>query len=333
MSWTDVFPVLSDEMLDAYRQGASGAELAQYDEWLGLERIYPAKDRKTQPPDGTAKTKPHVVSATLFWKHVNGADPNLPAPTRERMVMAKRMGLVKRFSPWESYVEPLIRYSPGAMQRHPTVTFRLYLARDLDFLIDDFTSLGWEVHLMRSPSLRYCPGGFWRFLALGERGKLVTVIDTDRMSDVDGEIARTQMMDDLGLGLWRVPGYYGIDNHLTTTQDEEVDRVRYRPLLGGHFGGKGGLPVREMIEAFIWHTEHGTLPVMANLPRRGPVPIHRVAWPDYGYDEWFQLAALYPRMVPRGTLTFLPADAQSLLLPSDIEYVTWANRRSEIVYF
>ena len=186
---------------------------------------------------------------------------------------------------------------------------------------------------MKSPSLRYCPGGFWRFLALGERGKLVTVIDTDRMHMVDGEIARTQMMDDLGLGLWRVPGYYGIDNHLTTTHDEEVDRVRYRPLLGGHFGGKGGLPVREMIEAFIWHTEHGTLPVMANLPRRGPVPIHRVAWPDYGYDEWFQLAALFPRMVPRGTLTFLPADAQSLLLPVDIEYVTWANRRSEIVYF
>ena len=72
---------------------------------------------------------------------------------------------------------------------------------------------------------------------------------------------------------------------------------------------------------------------MANLPVRGPVPIHLVKWPDYGYDEWFQLAALYPRMVLRGTLTFLPSDINSMLLPANIEYVTWANRRSEIVYF
>lgn len=45
------------------------------------------------------------------------------------------------------------------------------------------------------------------------------------------------------------------------------------------------------------------------------------------------LAGLYPRMAPRGTLTFVPSDAQSTLLPLDIEYVTWANRRSELVYF
>ena len=199
MSWTDIFPMLSDEMLDAYRAGVSEKERGQYEEWLGVERIVPAASRKVQSPEGMGKSKPHVVSATLFWKHVNGADPELPVPTRERLVMAKRLGLVKRFSPWESYVEPLIR------------SRSLHLA-----------------HRARHPA-------------------------------------------------------------------------------------GNGQP--------------------ANLPRRGPVPIHRVAWPDYGYDEWFQLAALYPRMVPRGTLTFLPADAQSLLLPVDIEYVTWANRRSEIVYF
>ena len=72
------------------------------------------------------------------------------------------------------------------MERHPEVSFRLYLARDLEFLVEDLTGLGWEVHLMKSPSVRYCPGGFWRFLALGERGRLVTVIDTDRMNEVDG---------------------------------------------------------------------------------------------------------------------------------------------------
>jgi hypothetical protein len=213
------------------------------------------------------------------------------------------------------------------MKRHPDVEFRLYLASDLDFLIDELTALGWTVYLMRSPSVRYAPGGFWRFLALEDKGKLVTVIDTDRMSEVDGEIARTKLMAQLKLGLWRVPGYYGSDN------GKGNDTVRYRPILGGHFGGKSGLPVQEMIEAFIWHTEHGTLPTMADIPGRGPVPIHRVNWPDYGYDEWFQLAALYPRMVQKGTLTFLPNNTLSSLLPLDIEYVTWANRRSEIVFF
>ncbi len=382
MSWTEVFPVLSEEMLTDYRQGRTEEERERYEGWLGVTEIFPAGknlsaslvDRQSSfaNPDGMAAcggnddlrmtndnlrsgkseskarggsrvnavggareaygrdahaTAKHVVSATLFWKHVMGVDPDLPKPTRKRLVMAKQMGLVKRFSPWESYVEPLFRYSAEAMKRHPHVEFRLYLASDLDFLIDDLTALGWTIYLMKSPSVRYSPGGFWRFLALADKGKLVTVIDSDRMGEVNGEIARTALMAQLKLGLWRVPGYYGADN------GKGNDTVRYRPILGGHFGGKGGLPIQEMIEAFIWHSEHGTLPTMADIPGRGPVPIHRVNWPDYGYDEWFQLAALYPRMVQKGTLTFLPKNTLSALLPLDIEYVTWANRRSEIVFF
>jgi len=326
MSWTDIFPVLSNELVADYQTLVTPEERAELENLLGVERIIPARLPRSGKP-GPRSQRRHLVSATLFWKHVQGADPDLPVPSRERLVMAKRLGLVKRFSPWTSYVEPLMDYTAGAVERHPDVTFRLYLARDLDFLVPDLTALGWEVYLMKSPSLRYCPGGFWRFLALGERGKRVTVIDTDRMNAVDGEIARTKMMDGMGLGLWRVPGYYGVDN------DRKTDRVRYRPILGGHFGGIGGLPVRELIEAFIWHARRGSLPVMAQMPGRGEVPIHCVKWPDYGFDEWFQLAALYPRMVPRGTLSFIPTEARSFLLPVDIEYVTWANRRSELVYF
>ncbi len=187
--------------------------------------------------------------------------------------------------------------------------------------------MGWEVYVMKSSSVRYALGGFWRFLALEDQDRLVTVIDTDRMGQVDGEIARTELMPQRGLGLWRVPGYYGADNGVGN------ETVRYRPLLGGHFGAKGGVPIREMLEAFFWHTAHGSLPTMADIPGRGQVPIHRVNWPDYGFDEWFQLAALYPRLAPEGTLTFLPNQALSALLPVDIEYVTWANPQSEIVHF
>src|SRR5690606_3310894 len=125
-----------------------------------------------------------------------------------------------------------------------------------------------------------------------------------------------ELMHKMRLGLWRVPGYYEVDN------DRAVDRIRYRPLLAGHFGARGGLPVRQLIDAFVWHTERGTMPALAKVPGRGEVPIHYVKWPDYGLDEWFLLAALYPRLVRRGTLSFIPTDARSFLLPLDIEYVT-----------
>src|SRR5690606_10885133 len=144
----------------------------------------------------------HVVSATLFWKHVAASDPDLPVPSLEYMVDAHRLGLVKRFSPWESYVEPLFLHSDRVTSENPNVRFRLYLGSDLDFLIPDLNALGWDVFLMKSPSIRYCPGGFWRFLALEDEGTLVTVIDTDRIDHVSNEIVRTRSMDEMGLGLW-----------------------------------------------------------------------------------------------------------------------------------
>ena len=361
MSWTDIFPVLDDELLGSYRAGVTPEERAEFEEWFRVkEVIKPAncralfsksKDNRQDvcgsrstpkqasegcsseviegpdlglPPSIHRSAISHVVSATLFWKHVNGKDPELPRPTREMLVDAKRMGLVKRFAPWDSYIAPLALHTRAAVERHPEVTFRLYLAADLEFLVPELTALGWEIHLMKSPSIRYCPGGFWRFLALEDPDSLVTVIDTDRMNEVSDEIQRSTAMAELGLGLWRVPGYYNSD--LTK-------QVRYRPIGGGHFGARGGIPVRELIEAFVWHWRHETLPQTANIPGLGMRPIQFAKWPNYGFDEWFQLAAMYPRLVPGGTLTFIPSDARSLLLPIDVEYATWANPRSECVYF
>lgn len=347
MSWTDIFPVLDDELLEAYEQGVTDSERAEFDEWFGVREVIPAlnktQDCKTQDARGEGKNGAngilaqapescspatslplHVVSATLFWKHVNEGDPDLPTPDREKLVDAKRMGLVKRFAPWGSYIEPLHRHTRTAVEKHPDVTFRLYLASDLEFLVPELTEMGWEIHLMKSPSVRYCPGGFWRFLALEEENTLVTVIDTDRMGEVSHEIGRTQAMAEMGLGLWRVPGYY--NSNLTK-------QVRYRPILGGHFGARGGIPIRKLIEAFVWHWRHESLPQTANVPGIGERPIQFAKWPNYGFDEWFQLAAMYPRLVPGGTLTFIPTDARSLLLPIDVEYATWANPKSECIYF
>ena len=316
VNWLTIFPVLSEEMMESYMNQASEADQSFYEEWLGVDSVH-ASDRNLM-------NAPQCVSATLFWKHVNGDDPDLPKPTREMMVNARRDGLVKRFCPWESYVEPLLYHSQAAVKAHPEVQFRLYLANDLDFLIPELNELGWDVYLMKSPSIRYCPGGFWRFLPLAEEGTLVTCIDTDRMDEVSGEIARTEAMAELNLGLWRVPGYYNSDVH---------EQVRYRPILGGHFGARGGIPIRELIEAFIWHDQQGTLPMTANVPGIGERPLQFAKWPNYGYDEVFQLIALYPWLVENGTLTFIPNDARSMLLPADIEYALQANRNSEIIYF
>jgi hypothetical protein len=322
MSWTDIFPLLDDNMIAAFEAGVTAAEREEFAEWFEIKEIHQSSKIGHDHQENPSK---HVVSVTLFWKHVNGGDPELPVPTRELLIDARRLGLVKRFSPWECYIEPLFLCSPEAMKRHPGVSFRIYLAADLDFLIPELTAAGWDVYLMRSPSIRYCPGGFWRFLALEEPDTLVTVVDSDRIGQVSGDIERTELMDRLGLSLWRVPGYYNAD---------VSKEVRYRPILGGHFGARGGvIPIRKLIETFVWHWKQGTLPLTANVPGHGERPMKFANWPDYGFDEWFQLAGMYPHLAPGGTLSFIPVDARSLLLPVDIEYATWANPRSETIYF
>ena len=91
--------------------------------------------------------------------------------------------------------------------------------------------------------------------------------------------------------------------------------------------------MRHLVEAFLWHSERGTLRKTAIIPGIGERPIQFSEWPNYGFDEWFQLAVLYPRLLAEGTLTFIPRDARSLFLPVDMEYVQWANPRSESLYF
>lgn len=312
MSWTEAFPFLTDDLISEYEEQATETEKAEFEEWFGVRKIV-----NRQP------SKKHVVSITLFWKHVNADHPELSLPSRHRLLHARRLGLIKRFDAYETYVEPLLLHGPCLTRDYPEVCFRIYLASDLEFLVPDLVAAGYEVCLMKSSSVRYCPGGFWRFLALGDRGKLVTVMDSDRIRHAPEEMARTRAMQASGLSVWRVPGYYN---------SEVKGTVRYRPMLGGHFGARSGMPVRKWIEAFIWHTLRGSMPNMAEIPGCGPTPIHCTTWPSYGFDEWWQLA-IYPRLVPRGVLTFIPTDARSQLMPLDIEFTTWGHPRSEVVYF
>lgn len=314
MAWTDIFPHLTEEMVDDYETSASVKDKKELDAYFRIQKIH-----NPQPE------KPHIVSTCLFWKDGYGACPDLPAPSMERMVHASRYGLIKRVHPWYSYFEPVIHSAPQVAKENPDVALVIYLAADLAFLIPDLIAAGWEVRQMAHSSVRHSPGMMWRFLSLADEGRLVTCIDADRIPELSGELARTRLMHESGLGCWRVPGYYN--------QMAGDTGISYRPILGGHFGAIGGLDIARLAKAFIWHTWKKTIPTVAELPGCIPLKLHATTWPEYGFDEWFLMAALYPRLAFEGILTFMPTDAKSLIMPIDIEYATWANSDAEIVPF
>jgi len=314
MSWTDVFPVFTEEQLDEFHEKATLPEKAQLEEWYGVERVINAKPEASE-----------IVSVSLFWKNVRSGDPELPTPTKERLQNAVELGLAERFNPWDHYVQPLLNLTPGILEKNPEVAVRVYLAKDLEFLVEELAEAGNEVYLMKSSSINFAPGGLWRFLPFSEEGKLITVTDTDRLNELESDLIRTRTMKQSGVGAWRVP----VPNDLTGDY-----KVCYLPFMGCQFGVKGGLlGVRELLDAFTWQCQQGNVDPSVFFPNCGPLPIQSHLWPSYGFDEFFMTVAAYPRIAQEGMLTFVPGTTSSQLLTLDIEYSTWGNPASEVVYF
>lgn len=314
MGWTDVFPVFAEEMVDEFEELATPEERDQLEEWYGTERVLnPQPDCRD------------VVSVSLFWKNVRAGDPDLPPPTREILQNAQAMGLAKRFNPWDHYVKPLLELVPKLKTKFPDVAFRVYLAKDMEFIAEELAEAGNEVHVMKSSSIHFAPGGLWRFLPFGESGKRVTVTDVDRLNELESDLLRTRTMEEAGVGAWRVP----------VPIDLTGDRhVCYLPFMGCQFGVQGGLMnVRQLLDAFTWHSIRGNIDPNIIYPGCGPLLIQAHKWPSYGFDEFFMTVAAYPRLAQHGMLTFVPTFTKSQLLTLDIEYATWGNPNSELVYF
>jgi len=314
MSWADVFPIMTDELLELFHAGATGEELAYLDELLAVEKTFNIQQ-------GT-----HLVTTSLFWKNSAQSEGELPVVTRETMKGAGELGLISRFAPWDHYVQPLLDGAAALKISRPEVVFRVYLAADLEFLVEDLVAAGCEVFLMRSSSLRHNPGALWRFLALGEEGRWITVTDSDRAPEVVHDVERTDHVMAAGLGLWRL-------SYVFARGELRGRPEYYRPVAAGQFGARGGLPVADLMRAFIWHTLRGSMPDRCHVvPGDSGQPMAGSSWPDYGFDEWFLLAAVYPRMAFDGILTFFKGDRVDFttwhLL--DIEYATWANPMSEV---
>ena len=148
--------------------------------------------------------------------------------------------------------------------------------------------------------------------------------DTDRMLDIPADIERTKAMAKAGLNVWRVPVSLG----------KQADGgVHYRPFIASQIGLIGGFPVRQLLLAFTWQTLRGGVSKLIEVPGCGTGPATWANWPDIYFDEWFMSVALYPRLAEAGVLTFAPSTSQSTLLMLDIEYVTWANPNSQLVFF
>ena len=305
--------MLTDEMVDEFESGATVEERAELDALFDVERIY-NRQREAR----------HVVSFSLFWKPAYQDDPDLPDLDRRTLKNAHRRGLVKRFRPWSHYVQPLLDCAPPILQKRPEVSFRVYLAQDLKFLAKDLVKAGCEVRLMKSSSIRHNPGAMWRYLALEDKGRLVTICDSDAAAKVEFDMLRTEEAANASLGMWRVPVWGDIS---------EIGEVLYRPMFGGPFGVCTRLSAGKLMKACLWHHQRGTLSRMCQVPACGELPINGSIWPSYGFDEYFLIAAVYPRLARKGILSFIPTNARSQFMLLDIEYATWANPRSEIVYF
>ena len=315
MGWTDTYPVFDHDKVSSYKKLATPLEREEIEKWLEISRIINQRQAE------------HRVVVSLFWKHPVAENDELIVTSRDQMKNAAKRGIVCRFPPWEHYVEPLLKGAALLKKNHPEIVLRIYLAADLEFLIEDFLEFNCEIMLMESSSIRHNPGALWRFLALEAKGEWITIIDADRGGYILTDVKRSIETMDSGLGLWRVPYFFDFDDH-------ENDPGYYRPINACQFGARGGIPIRILIESFIWHNKQGSMPSnWKSFGSEGETrKITSTHWPSYGFDEWFLLSVLYPRLAFEGVLTIflwghpLPSFCHIM----DIEYVTWANPKSEV---
>ncbi|RYD71755.1 MAG: hypothetical protein EOP84_24340, partial [Verrucomicrobiaceae bacterium] len=139
MSWTDVFPVLTDECAEEFEN-----EMAQDagNGHAGLFEVAEVRNRRSHPA--------HVVATSLFWKRDMASETEITSISREAMINASELGFAGRYPPWESYVLPILQGGRMLARKAPRVVLRVYLANDLDFLVEDIVRAGCEVHLMKT---------------------------------------------------------------------------------------------------------------------------------------------------------------------------------------
>lgn len=318
MSWGDFFPLMDEGMVEAFMAEASEEEKEGVQEMFATEAIYGERGKLGRV---------RVVSTSLFWKPEVDVEGDFPVPCREVMENPAKHGLRTRFgNPWQHYVEPLFEAAGRLRKGKSEATLRVYLANDLRFLVSDLLEAGCEVHLMKSSSLKHNPGAMWRFLAM-EDAEEVTVTDSDLVKEVVHDVLRTKLMVEGGLRFWRIPYYPGSEKKGFGSP------AAYRTMIAGKFGAAVKLPMRLLVEAFLWNVWRGRMRDYWTVGERR-IPIFKAKWPNYGFDEFFLNAVVYPRVVSEGVLTLVPWNQRSYnyWFALDIEHCTRANPEAEMIF-
>lgn len=316
MSWTDVFPVLDDDHLTAYENLASAEDRDKIRELFRVAEVFNSKPAR------------HIVATSLFWKGMTSGPGMAQELDKDFLMDPSKLGQHGRVAnPWQHYVEPIFEGARKLSRDRPDVTFRVYLANDMAFVIPELVQSGCEVFLMGGSSSGMQPGMMWRFLALEHDG-LVTVTDADRAGDVIHDIDRTERIAAAGIAHWRVAYTCGRE------ETRQASATHYRPVMACQFGSSRPYPMVDLMAAFIWNYWQGKVGTDLTLGPDSGKRIMGSQWPDYGFDEWFLQTAFFPRMAFNGVLTFVPWSDRSLnqWFALDIEYCTWANPISEIFY-
>jgi len=297
--WEKFYPALTEEHLTAFREQCEPDEKKEIEDYFAVEDVIHRRESE------------QVIATSLFWKNVDVGDPDLPTPTLHLLQNAKQLGLSKRFDPWKHYVLPLVRGARKLAQQRPEATVRVYLARDLDFLIPMLQE-DCEVHLMRHSSLKHNPGAMWRFLAMEDAFDGLTVIDADRLEDAGTELLdRTVKLPSEGVMSWREVFRDGTKWELCGDRHY----FQYRPIIGCAFGSRVRLPARRLMEAFVWHHKRRAFRLDVTLPDGKTAPHFQHPWPGYSGDEWYLATSVYPRILPDGVLTY---DYKRIISPVSI---------------
>jgi hypothetical protein len=310
MPWSDVFPILDDEMVEETAAQWTEADEALFQEEFGIEYV---TGRRASPCRS-------VLSVSLFGKP---HETENPANRNAIQTDAALAGPASHRQSWDRCSRLLLDHAPRLIKTRPDITLRIYLAKNLESLVPKLAAFA-EIVVMHGSSERSAPGMLWRLLALGEGGCSVTILDADLISTASGKIRVTDLLSRMEVCAWRVPVPIDLG---------PGEFFSYRTIAGCYWGTKVQVPIEKLLKAFRWWQRRGGLQTWSPYPATGREhPIAGALWPNYGTDEYFSNIALYPRLARSGFLTIAGIKRASYVFPLDIEYVSWANANSFIDY-
>lgn len=276
------------------------------------------------------KKEKKVLTYSLFWKPQDNVN--------YETIHQKRWMKGKQTSFYAIYVNPLKKNISYFKKKEPQTRIRIYLAADLEFLVQDLSSSNVEIFLMESSSVGHSPGAMWRFLAFSDpEARWVCCQDSDQIENADDiDLINKWLGDKHTYGFYRM--------HATKYQ-EDLGSAIYSPIVANAFGAKKGhgIDFEKAMKGFLLHRE--LYPEEPRHPRDIAYTDHPYGFgnhfPVYGLDERFLKHVVYYYLADRALLTTLVTSKKkqkllyeiakgdkSYLMAKDYFYVLKQNRNA-----